>query len=132
MYFCKNQPKPICFPFQNKKNVKQAKNSIVTRKELFKKSFNVLKLLADDYHLLYQLPTGGGKTVIFSEIVSQYLKTHKKKVLVMTHRIELCKQTSSVLTEFGVQNKVIDSKANLEDQLSLIVLLRWLKPSIID
>ena len=34
----------------------------------------------------------------------------------MTHRIELCKQTSSVLTEFGVQNKVIDSKANLEDQ----------------
>ena len=23
----------------------------------------------DDYHLLYQLPTGSGKTVIFSEIV---------------------------------------------------------------
>ncbi len=69
-----------------------------------------------DYHLLYQLPTGGGKTVIFSEIVRQYLKTHKKKVLVMTHRIELCRQTSSVLTEFGVDNKVVDSKANLEDQ----------------
>ncbi|WP_445957412.1 DEAD/DEAH box helicase [Yeosuana sp.] len=70
----------------------------------------------DDYHLLYQLPTGGGKTVIFSEIVRQYLKHHNKKVLVMTHRIELCKQTSSVLTEFGVVNKVIDSKANLNDQ----------------
>lgn len=70
----------------------------------------------DDYHLLYQLPTGGGKTVIFSEIVRQYLKHHSKKVLVMTHRIELCKQTSSVLTEFGVVNKVIDSKANLNDQ----------------
>ncbi|WP_159020449.1 DEAD/DEAH box helicase [Algibacter sp. L3A6] len=69
-----------------------------------------------DYHLLYQLPTGGGKTVIFSEIVRQFLKTHKKKVLVMTHRIELCRQTSNVLTEFGVNNKVVDSKADLSDQ----------------
>ena len=66
--------------------------------------------------MLYQLPTGGGKTVIFSEIVRQYLKHHNKKVLVMTHRIELCKQTSAMLTEFGVVNKVIDSKANFDDQ----------------
>ena len=86
------------------------------QKGAIQKIFQCFETAADDYHLLYQLPTGGGKTVIFSEIVSQYLKTHKKKVLVMTHRIELCKQTSSVLTEFGVQNKVIDSKANLEDQ----------------
>ena len=34
----------------------------------------------------------------------------------MTHRVELCKQTSNMLTEFGVINKVVDSKANLEDQ----------------
>jgi len=70
----------------------------------------------EDYHLLYQLPTGGGKTVIFSEIVRQYLKNHSKKVLVLTHRIELCKQTSSMLTEFEVVNKVISSLANLDDQ----------------
>ncbi len=70
----------------------------------------------EDYHLLYQLPTGGGKTVIFSEIVRQYLKLHKKKVLVMTHRIELCRQTSKMLTSFDVNNKVIDSKADLSDQ----------------
>ena len=70
----------------------------------------------DDHHLLYQLPTGGGKTVIFSEMVRQYLKNHKKKVLVMTHRVELCRQTSSMLTEFGVINKVVDSKADLDDQ----------------
>jgi superfamily II DNA or RNA helicase len=70
----------------------------------------------EDYHLLYQLPTGGGKTVIFSEMVRQYLKNHNKKVLVMTHRIELCSQTSKMLTSFGVTNKVIDSKANLDDQ----------------
>ena len=70
----------------------------------------------DDYHLLYQLPTGGGKTVIFSEMVRQYLKNHNKKVLVMTHRIELCNQTSKMLTSFGVTNKVVNSKANLDDK----------------
>jgi superfamily II DNA or RNA helicase len=86
------------------------------QKGAIQKIFQCFETAPVDYHLLYQLPTGGGKTVIFSEIVSQYLRTHKKKVLVMTHRIELCKQTSLVLTEFGVQNKVIDSKANLEDQ----------------
>lgn len=80
------------------------------------KIFTAFEESPDDYHLLYQLPTGGGKTVIFSEIVRQYLKHHQKKVLVMTHRIELCKQTSNMLTEFNVVNKVIDSKANLSDQ----------------
>ena len=69
-----------------------------------------------DYHLLYQLPTGGGKTIIFSEIVRQYLKLKKKKVVVLTHRIELCNQTSKVLSDFGVLNKVVNSKASLDDQ----------------
>ena len=63
-----------------------------------------------DYKLLYQLPTGGGKTVIFSEITRQYIKEKSKKVLILTHRIELCYQTSSMLTEFGVRNMIIDSK----------------------
>jgi len=80
------------------------------------KIFKAFEDAPEDYHLLYQLPTGGGKTVIFSEIVRQYLKHHKKKVLVMTHRIELCKQTSSMLTGFGVENKIVSSKANLDDQ----------------
>jgi len=78
--------------------------------------FEKFETAPDDYHLLYQLPTGGGKTVIFSEIVRQYLKHHNKKVLVMTHRVELCKQTSEMLTSFGVVNKVVNSTANLDDQ----------------
>ena len=86
------------------------------QKGAIQKIFQCFESAVEDYHLLYQLPTGGGKTVIFSEIVSQYLKTRKKKVLVMTHRIELCKQTSAVLSEFGVRNKVVDSKAKLYDQ----------------
>ncbi|MDP5157244.1 MAG: DEAD/DEAH box helicase [Flaviramulus sp.] len=94
----------------------EGKNLYSYQKGAIDKIFKAFEESPDDYHLLYQLPTGGGKTVIFSEIVRQYLKHHKKKVLVMTHRIELCKQTSNMLTEFGVVNKVIDSKADLSDQ----------------
>lgn len=54
--------------------------------------------------------------MIFSEIVRRYLNTYKKKVLVLTHRIELSKQTSKMLHEFGVNNKIINSTAKLDDQ----------------
>ncbi len=61
-----------------------------------------------NYNLLYQLPTGGGKTVIFSEIAKRYIRDTGKKVLILTHRVELCAQTSQMLNEFGVKNKVIN------------------------
>lgn len=86
------------------------------QKNAIDKVFKAFDEAPDDYHLLYQLPTGGGKTVIFSEFVRQYLKNHDKKVVILTHRIELLKQTSRMLTEFNVSNKVVDSKANLDDQ----------------
>jgi superfamily II DNA or RNA helicase len=61
------------------------------------------------YNLLYQLPTGGGKTVIFSEIARRYIQNTGKKVLILTHRIELCNQTDTMLREFGVNSMVINS-----------------------
>ena len=99
-----------------KEERKEGKELYQYQKGAIQKIFKCFESAKEDYHLLYQLPTGGGKTVIFSEIVNQYLKTRSKKVLVLTHRIELCKQTSAVLSEFGVRNKVIDSKAKLDDQ----------------
>jgi len=79
--------------------------------------FDVMESSAEDFNLLYQLPTGGGKTVVFSEIVRRYINQYKKKVVVLTHRIELCKQTSKVLSGFGVDNKIINSKVKtLPDQ----------------
>ncbi|BAO77302.1 DEAD/DEAH box helicase [Winogradskyella sp. PG-2] len=79
--------------------------------------FDVMRDEPDNFNLLYQLPTGGGKTVIFSEIVRRYIEQHKKKVVILTHRIELCKQTSTVLSGFNVKNKVINSKVKtLPDQ----------------
>lgn len=79
--------------------------------------FHKMDNVEGNYHLLYQLPTGGGKTVIFSEIVRRYLESYNKKVVVLTHRIELCKQTSKMLKGFDVKNKIINSKVKeLPDQ----------------
>ena len=79
--------------------------------------FERLDNASSDYHLLYQLPTGGGKTVIFSEITRRYLERFNKKVVVLTHRIELCKQTSKMLSLFDVKNKIINSSIKeLPDQ----------------
>lgn len=71
------------------------------------------KLFAHPNHtakLLYQLPTGGGKTVIFSEIAKKFIAEFGKKVIVLTHRIELCRQTTTALKNCGVINRVVDSK----------------------
>ena len=81
------------------------------------KIFKVISAHPERYNLLYQLPTGGGKTVIFSQIVREYIQRTNKKVLILTHRIELCKQTSRMLDGFGVRNKIINSKIkDLPDQ----------------
>lgn len=87
------------------------------QEEDLKKIFTYFHERPDNYNLLYQLPTGGGKTVIFSEIVRRYISETQKKVVVLTHRIELSKQTSRMLTEFNVVNKIINSDVKeLDDQ----------------
>ncbi|MBL1279609.1 MAG: DEAD/DEAH box helicase family protein [Fluviicola sp.] len=63
-----------------------------------------------DFNLLFQLPTGGGKTVIFSEIAKRYIERTGMKVLILTHRIELSVQTSKQLSAIEVNNKVINSE----------------------
>ncbi|EIJ40279.1 DEAD/DEAH box helicase [Galbibacter orientalis] len=90
----------------------------------------------NNYHLLYQLPTGGGKTVIFSEIVRRYIQEYNKKVVVLTHRIELSKQTSKMLRGFNVKNKVINSKVKeLPDQaeyMCFVAMVETLKNRLND
>lgn len=79
--------------------------------------FDQIEKPDEKVNLLYQLPTGGGKTVIFSEFARRYINDTRKKVLILTHRVELCGQTSRMLDEFGVPNKIIDSKVKeLPDQ----------------
>lgn len=80
------------------------------QKEAIEDIFERIRKYPENYNLLFQLPTGGGKTVIFSEISRQYILETRKKVLILTHRIELLAQTSKMLREIGVKNKIIDSK----------------------
>jgi superfamily II DNA or RNA helicase len=102
----------------------EVQNNQHTKKSLYdyqisdlNRIFEVMENTSDNYNLLYQLPTGGGKTVIFSEIVRRYIKNHQKKVVILTHRVELCKQTSKMLSGFEVNNKIINSKVkDLPDQ----------------
>ncbi len=82
------------YPFQAK-----TVHSIIEELEKNGKKFN----------LLFQLPTGGGKTVIFSEIARKFIEKTNEKVLILTHRIELSVQTSKQLFAIGVNNMVINS-----------------------
>ncbi|MCF8714210.1 DEAD/DEAH box helicase family protein [Joostella atrarenae] len=115
----------------------------VEKKELYDyqkgaidKIFDRIENKPNNYHLLYQLPTGGGKTVIFSEIVRRYIQEYKKKVVVLTHRIELSKQTSKMLRGFNVKNKVINSKVKeLPDQgeyMCFVAMVETLKNRLND
>ncbi|MBC2840575.1 DEAD/DEAH box helicase [Robiginitalea sp. SC105] len=80
------------------------------------KIFKCLEESPEDINLLYQLPTGGGKTVVFSEIARRYIRQTGKKVVVLTHRIELSQQTSRMLHGFGVRNKIINSEVKELDE----------------
>jgi superfamily II DNA or RNA helicase len=73
------------------------------------KLFTKMEQVSNTYKLLYQLPTGGGKTVIFSEIANQFIQKYQQKVMILTHRQELCNQTSATLKKCGIVNKIINS-----------------------
>ncbi len=63
------------------------------------------------FRLLYQLPTGGGKTVVFAEIGRRFIETYNKKVLVLTHRTELSLQTARTLKNAGIRNRILNSSS---------------------
>lgn len=54
-------------------------------------------------------PTGAGKTVIFSHIAAS-VAARGKRVVVLVHRVELLRQTSSALSKSGVDHSLINPK----------------------
>ena len=57
--------------------------------------------------VLLVVPTGGGKTVIFT-FIAQKMSVRNKRVLILVHRIELLRQTSSALSKFDVEHGLIN------------------------
>lgn len=52
--------------------------------------------------ILYQLPTGGGKTIVFSLITQAWSQIYGGKILILCHRTELIEQTAKSLQQIGV------------------------------
>ena len=97
--------------------IKEGKKLYDYQLDAIEKIFDRIRKFPERYNLCFQLPTGGGKTVIFSEIAKRYIQETGKKVLILTHRIELLAQTSRQLADVGVNNKIIVSKVKeLPDQ----------------
>ena len=72
--------------------------------------------------LLFQLPTGGGKTAVFSFIAKRFIKEYQKRILVLAHREELINQTLETLRNIGVScESIIASKKNLKHNANAYV-----------
>jgi superfamily II DNA or RNA helicase len=78
------------------------------QEEAIAQIFEIFRKAGGKTNVLFQLPTGGGKTVIFSEIARQFIQETGRKVLILTHRVELSAQTSRALSEIRVKNKIIN------------------------
>ena len=59
-----------------------AKNLYPFQENTVSAILNELAENGSNFNLLYQLPTGGGKTVIFSEIARRYIQKWEKLVLI--------------------------------------------------
>lgn len=57
--------------------------------------------------VLFVLPTGGGKTVLFTYI-TQKMSLTGKRVVILVHRIELLQQSSGSLTFFEVEHGMVN------------------------
>jgi superfamily II DNA or RNA helicase len=71
-------------------------------------------------NVLFQMPTGTGKTTVFSEIVRK-ATLKNKKVLIVVHRTELVEQIACRLAQFGVNVGLISAKQKANPQCDVQV-----------
>ena len=57
--------------------------------------------------VLAVLPTGGGKTVVFT-YMAHAMSLKNKKAIILVHRVELLRQTSAALAKFDVEHGMIN------------------------
>lgn len=66
-------------------------------------------------NILVQLATGGGKTVIFSKIISDYAGP----AIAIAHRVELVSQISLTLARYGIRHNIIAPKAAIRQIVTI-------------
>jgi superfamily II DNA or RNA helicase len=66
----------------------------------------IFEVFKTEQRCLYQLSTGGGKTVVFTTLAKEF----NGKILVLCHRKELVQQTIDTFKNFGVEAEPITSK----------------------
>lgn len=63
--------------------------------------------------IIFQLATGGGKTVTFAGLIHRYLSKQQKKVLILVHREELLQQAYKTLFQwYGITAAPITANIN--------------------
>lgn len=63
--------------------------------------------------IVFQLATGGGKTVTFAGLINRYLARQQKKVVILVHREELLKQACSTLFQwYGIAAAPVTASSN--------------------
>lgn len=96
------------------------------------------------FNIMLQLPTGTGKTVLFTSIIRDLTVVKDTKIVILAHRKELIDQISEHLSHYDIDHGIITSgiKRNLEKNVQVasvqtlthdknIELLEELKPNFI-
>lgn len=69
---------------------------------------------------IYQLSTGGGKTVVFSHVIKGAV-AKGKRTLVLAHRRELIRQASNKITDLGIPHGIIAAGQDRDHDALVIV-----------
>lgn len=69
----------------------------------------VFRLWNSFYNVMLQLPTGTGKTVLFTSIINDLTAVKGTKVLILAHRKELIDQISEHLSRYEIEHGVLAS-----------------------
>ena len=69
----------------------------------------VFKIWNYHYNVLVQLPTGTGKTVLFTSIINDLAKVKGVKIVILAHRKELIEQISEHLSHYNIEHGLITS-----------------------
>ena len=94
-----------------------------------KNSKEIVKQLDANKNVIYQLPTGGGKTVIIDDVVKKVIKGKTKfyaeRILILIHRREIIYQMYERLISSGIDaGYLIGSKKENEEAKVLVASIQ--------